>query len=133
MTYILDTNIVTKILKGKLSIKKKLLNLIIEGNEILINVITYYEIKRGLLDSNAVKKLVIFNQLCREFGLIFLDDRLIFDEAAEIWAMLKKRGKLINDADILIASIAKAKNCILVSNDTDFNRIQGLKVENWST
>jgi tRNA(fMet)-specific endonuclease VapC len=133
MTYILDTNIVTKILKGKLSIKKRLLNLIIEGNEILINAITYYEIKRGLLDSNALKKLMIFNQLCREFGLIFLDDKLIFDEAAEIWTKLKKRGKLINDADILIASIAKTKNCILVSNDTDFNRIQGLKVENWLT
>jgi predicted nucleic acid-binding protein len=46
-------------------------------------------------------------------------------------ATLKKRGKLINDADILIASIVKANNAVLVTNnDEHFSRIEGLKVEN---
>jgi len=46
-------------------------------------------------------------------------------KAAEIYAELKKQGKLINDADILIASI------VVTSNETHFKRIKGLKVENW--
>jgi len=44
---------------------------------------------------------------------------------------LKQRGELLKDADILIASTVIHKNFILVSADTDFNRIKGLKIENW--
>jgi predicted nucleic acid-binding protein len=50
----------------------------------------------------------------------------------EIYAGLKKEGRLINDADILIASIVKAHDAVLVTNNLGhFSRIQGLKVENW--
>jgi len=63
--------------------------------------------------------------------LILLDTQSIFDKAAEIYANLRKKGRFIEDADILIASIAKTKKLILVTNDTDFQRVQGLKIENW--
>jgi len=50
----------------------------------------------------------------------------------EIYANLKKQGRLINDADILIASIVKANNDVLVTNNEEhFLRVQGLKIENW--
>ena len=50
----------------------------------------------------------------------------------EIYAGLRKEGKLINDADILIASIVKAHDAVLVTNNEDhFSRIEGLKIENW--
>jgi predicted nucleic acid-binding protein len=56
----------------------------------------------------------------------------IFDEAAEIYAHLKKTAALIEDADILIASIVKFRDFILVTNNiAHFQRIQGLKTENW--
>ena len=49
-----------------------------------------------------------------------------------IYATLKKSGKLINDADILIASIVKAHNAVLVTNNEEhFSRIEGLRIENW--
>jgi tRNA(fMet)-specific endonuclease VapC len=45
---------------------------------------------------------------------------------------LKKEGKLINDADILIAGIVKAYNAVLVTNNEEhFARVEGLKIENW--
>jgi len=45
---------------------------------------------------------------------------------------LKKKGELINDADILIASIVKAHDAILVTNnEKHFSRVEGLKIENW--
>jgi len=39
---------------------------------------------------------------------------------------LKKNGKLIPDADLLIAATAKANNMILKTKDFDFNRLRDL-------
>lgn len=131
MTYVLDTNIITAILKENEKIKKIVQKSKLEGKKIFVNGISYYEIKRGLLAKKASVQLEKFNSLCRELGLILLDNQDIFDRAAEIYADLQWRGELVEDADILIASVVSSQNFILVSDDTDFNRIQGLKIENW--
>jgi tRNA(fMet)-specific endonuclease VapC len=133
MTYVLDTNIITAILKGNEKVKKRTQEVIVEGEEILINAISYYEIKRGLLAANATAQLGRFTLLCEKFGLILLDTQSIFDEAAKIYANLQQKGQLIEDADILIASVVKTWDSILVSDDTDFHRIQGLRIQNWLT
>ena len=53
-------------------------------------------------------------------------------KAAEIYAYLKKGGILIEDADILIASIALVEDLVLVTdNIRHFERIKGLEIENW--
>lgn len=129
--YVLDTNIITAILRGNTRVKERVQKAVIEGEEILINGISYYEIKRGLLAKEAASQLDRFDLLCKKFGLILLDTESIFNEAAQIYSDLKRRGELIEDADILIASIAKVRNLVLVSNDTDFQRIQNLRIENW--
>jgi tRNA(fMet)-specific endonuclease VapC len=132
MTYILDTNIITAILKGNEKVKTMVQKVIMEGKEILINGISYYEIKRGLLSAKATSQLDRFNLLCKTFGLIWLDTQSVFDKATEIYANLQQRGELIGDADILIASVAKTWELILVTdNTTYFKRVQGLRIENW--
>jgi len=53
-------------------------------------------------------------------------------KAAEIYAYLKKQGNLIEDADILMASIAVVENLVLITNNIKhFERIEGLATENW--
>jgi len=131
MTYVLDTNIITAILKGNEKVKRKVQEVIVGEEEIFINGISYYEIKRGLLAANATAQLSRFDLLCKRLGLILLNDKSIFDEAAEIYATLSKKGAIIEDADILIASVVKASKFILISDDTHFNRIQGVRIENW--
>ncbi len=131
MKYLLDTNIISAILKGNERLKQIAQKLVLEGKEIFINGMSYYEIKRGLLAVNATTQLKKFNLLCHEFGLVLLDTQHIFDMASKIYAELKQKGELIKDADILIASMALSKNFILVSDDTDFKRIKNLKLENW--
>jgi tRNA(fMet)-specific endonuclease VapC len=43
------------------------------------------------------------------------------------------RGTPIDDIDILIAGIAIANNLILVTNNRkDFEKIEGLEIEDWS-
>jgi tRNA(fMet)-specific endonuclease VapC len=131
MKYVLDTNIITAILKGDEKLNQKIKKSILDGESILINAISYYEIKRGLLAINATTKLKNFEFFCNSFGLLLLDTLSIFDIAAEIYSDLRNRGKPIKDADILIASIVIFNDFVLVSNDTHFIRIQNLKLENW--
>ncbi len=131
MTYVLDTNIITAVLKDNEKVIQRAQRLVLEGKEILINGISYYEIKRGLLAVNATNQLRKFKLLFMEFGLVLLDTQNIFDIASKIYAELRQKGQLIEDADILIASIVLCKNFILVTDDAHFDRIENLKKENW--
>jgi tRNA(fMet)-specific endonuclease VapC len=131
MRYIIDTNIITAIMKDNEKVKRRAQEAILTGDIIFINGISYYEIKRGLLAKDARKQLQFFDLLCNEYDLILLDNQSIFDRAAEIYAELHQKGELIGDADILIASIADTRNFTLVSDDGDFDKIPGLRVENW--
>ena len=131
MRYIIDTNIITAIMKNNEEVKMRAQEAILTGDDVFINGISYYEIKRGLLAKDARKQLLFFDKLCKEYGLILLDNQSIFDRAAEIYAELQRKGELIEDADILIASIADTRNFTLVSDDSDFDKIRGLRVENW--
>lgn len=133
MGYVLDTNIVTAILKGNKQVKQRVMRVIMEGEEVFINCISYYEIKRGLLAIGATSQLERFHSLCEKLGLILLDQQHVFDVAAETYSMLKRQGQIIGDADILIASLAKTRGLVLVTDDTDFKRVEDLAVENWLT
>jgi len=49
-----------------------------------------------------------------------------------VYADLRRRGKLIGEADILVAGIVLAHDGVLVTNNVDhFQRVPNLKVENW--
>jgi tRNA(fMet)-specific endonuclease VapC len=63
--------------------------------------------------------------------MLGIDSEAVLNQASEIYASLKRQGKLLPDADILITAIALTYNLILVTDDNHFDRIDGLKVENW--
>jgi len=132
MKYLLDTNIITAIMKQNDKVKKRAQQAILTGDDIFINGISYYEIKRGLLYKDAKNQLGFFIELCKRYELVLLNSQSVFDRAASIYTELRHKGKEIHDADILIASIADTGNFTLVSNNvTHFNNIQDLSVEDW--
>lgn len=132
MKYLLDTNIITAIMKRNEKVKTRAQQAILKGDDIFINAISYYEIKRGLLYKDADTQLKFFDKICEKYDLVLLNNRSIFDRAAEIYAEIRNKGKEIDDADILIASITDTENFTLVSNNiTHFNIIQDLRVEDW--
>ena len=131
MSYLLDTNIVSASLKQNVTINLKLEEISKLQLDIFISGITYYEVQRGLLRSNATKKLAWFQQFCQDYPILFLDDMRIFEKASEIHADLTNRGKIIQDADILIAATAIIHDLILVSHDSDLTRVKDLQLENW--
>ncbi len=131
MSYLLDTNIVSASLKQNLKVGLKISEIRRQGKIIAISGMTYYEIKRGLLRTNATRKLTLFQQFCQDYPILYLDDLRIFEKASEIHADLKSRGKIIQDADILIAATAIIHDLILVSHDSDLTRVKDLQLENW--
>lgn len=130
--YNLDTNIISYLLKGDQDLFLKINKEITGENEIFINAVTYYEIYRGLLFVDNHSKLKIFKEMCNIFGILELN-KDILEKAAKIYADLRKKGKLIEDADIFIGAISIWYNSILITNnEKHFKRIEGLKIENWS-
>lgn len=131
MGYLLDTNIVSAIVNNDRRIRQKLWEVDVQEEDLFISCITYYEVKRGLLAVNATRKLTTFNEFCRDITILFLDDLEILERASTIHADLTRRGRPIQDADILIAATAITRGLILVSNDSDMLRVPGVTVENW--
>lgn len=130
-TFTLDTNIVTYLLKGIKSIDALLKAELRKGNTIVINPITYYEVCRGLISINAESKLQTFKEMCELFGIIKLTTEDL-DIASNIYSILKTSGQLVEDADILIASMCiRNKITLVTNNQKHFSRIEGLNAVNW--
>lgn len=131
MGILLDTNIVTALMVGNPLAVSRFNQAKLRGASISISAITYYEIKRGLLARPSPNKLSAFQRFYQTVDILPVTHPEIVEIASEIYADLRSRGCLIQDADILIAATAIAQNWILISNDSDLSRVQGLQLENW--
>jgi tRNA(fMet)-specific endonuclease VapC len=126
--YLLDTNIISYYLKGIENLKEKITA---DIDSLSISIISYYEIISGLQSIDANKRINEFETFCKLIDIINLDKASIL-ASCKIYASLKKSGKLIDDIDILIAGIALSNNLVMITDNTEhFDRIEGLKVENW--
>lgn len=130
MIYCLDTDILIEYFRGNEPIKTKIENLG-EDDSIGLTWLSVYEFFKGIFASGKLEE--------EEFLSKVVNSAMLMDETyessrmgGEIYAALKKSGTLINDADILIASIVKYHDATLVTNNEDhFKRVAGLKTENW--
>ncbi len=132
MKYFLDTNICIYFLKGKnLSLKKKLLSH--KPTDIKIPSIVKAELLVGAEKSERKKEnFDKINRLLLPLEVIGFND-LESIEYSKIRASLEKKGEVIGPNDIIIASIVKANNGVLVTNNTkEFKRVKGLKIKDWS-
>lgn len=99
--------------------------------QLSISLITRYEVMRGLKAKNASAQLKRFDILCASLEVLPPSDAII-ERAADIYADLHQKGRLIGDADILIAAPALEHSRVLATNNTNhYNRIQDLVLENW--
>jgi tRNA(fMet)-specific endonuclease VapC len=97
----------------------------------LLVVSPILKLGEGFLAVDAPKQRARFEEFCQEYPIIFLDDLAILEKAAQIHANLRLRGVPIQTEDVLIAATAILKDLIVVSNDSDLARVEGLSLENW--
>lgn len=132
MTYMLDTNICIYAMKNK---PEKVLRRFKEelDNGICISSITLAELEYGMKHSSDPAKngVALLRFLLPMSVLPFGPDAA--SEYGEIRAYLQSKGTPIEPLDMLIAGHAKAENLVLVTNNVrEFERIPGLRLENWA-
>ena len=133
MPYLLDTNVVTQLLKRTPPVVEKYQRVLQQGEQVYLSVV-YYEVKRGLLHLGATKQL---QQLDVGFKNVLhwapVSDAT-WDRASYLWAECRRRGKPHDDdGDLLIAAQAHLLGAVVVTRNTrDFTDFQ-VSVENWES
>ena len=133
---LLDTNIISNVTKPVPSEALVAWMAKQADDDLFISSLTVAEIRRGILEKPAGKKR---RELERWFTgpdgpqSLFVGRVLPFDEKAGlVWARLmadgRAKGRPRNPLDMIIAAVAEANNCLVVTeNERDF---AGLKIVN---
>ncbi|HPA63759.1 MAG TPA: type II toxin-antitoxin system VapC family toxin [Spirochaetota bacterium] len=130
--YLLDTNIcIYTINKKPIEVLSKLKKK--ASKDIYISSITVAELEHGVEKSNYPErnKVALVEFLSLFQILYYTDGDALY--YGKIRSGLEKRGRIIGTMDMLIASQALSHDLILVTNNTkEFERIENIKLENWT-
>lgn len=130
LTHLLDTNIVIYTMKNKPPIVREAFNE--HYGRLAISSVTLMELVFG-----AEKSANVARNLREIEGLAARLEVLPYDSEAaahtgQLRAELQRMGRPIGPYDQMIAGHARSRGLILVSNNLDeFERVEGLRLENW--
>ncbi len=130
--YFLDTNIVSYFIKGIHPGLHGRMRLAMQAEDIAISAITRAEVRYGqqLMAAND-KRRVRIDLLMQDLPVMPWNTAAA-DIYGEIAALLRRQGTPIGELDTQIAAHALAENLILVTHNTrHFEKVQGLKLEDW--
>jgi tRNA(fMet)-specific endonuclease VapC len=127
MKLCLDTNIIIDIFRGDVKLQEKVEKL--DPRNVCITPLTLAELFKGAnLAQRKSEALALIDDFIQNI------DVLDFSEQACVlfgknYATLARQGKLVQELDLMIGSIALAHNAVLVTrNIKDFVNIKGLRV-----
>ena len=132
MRYMLDTNICIYAIKHK---PEQVFMRLQEHDpiDICISSVTYAELVHGVEKSKAIEKNRVALALLLANMEIMNFDSLAAESYGKIRADLEKAGTPIGPLDMMIAGHGMALGYTLVTNNTkEFERVNGLKLENWT-
>ena len=132
MKFLLDTDTCIYALKHNPAVLKRLLAQ--SREDIAVSVITEAELRTGAAKSTSgAKTLRLVENFLRPLSIVEFTSN---DAAsyAQVRAKLERAGTPIGPLDTLIAAQAAARKLVLVSNnESEFSRVVGLRLENWTT
>ena len=129
--YLLDTNICIYAINHRSeSVIQKVKSYL--PHQIKVSSVTVAELEYGASKSKYREQNRIANlNFLSAFDIVAFDDEDA-EEYGVIRAELEKNGQVIGPYDMQIAAQAISKDLILVTNNVkEFDRIKGLKIENW--
>ena len=129
--YLLDTDIIIYSLKANETVKRNLrLHL---NDSIKISAVTLMEMYYGAYKSQKVESNLAKVKMIESSLAIVPISRELVEMFGLLKSNLEKVGQSLDDFDLILASTALSHNLILVTNnEKHFQRIDGLKIENWS-
>lgn len=130
MTYLLDTNICIYIINEQPA--QVLQRVIQAGRESLaISAVTVAELAFGVAKSNRLESRAKLENFLSKFPILDWDQDAAWNYG-NVRKTLETKGQRIGERDLLLACQALALNATMVTNNTrEFERVEGLKLENW--
>lgn len=115
------------------SVIMRLEQMVIRNHRIVISAITYAEMRFGAIGKKASPRHArLVDAFCERLDAILPWDWAAVDATAEIKMVLAAVGTPIGANDSAIAGHAISAGTILVTNNTrEFERVPGLKLEDW--
>lgn len=131
MIYILDTNIISYIIKNKDYSLVDKFEEVSKHHTIGVSSITIAELYYGVRKKGSEKLEALVNQFLSPLEKYSFDEHAAF-EYGIIRTQLESKGEIIGSNDLFIAAHAKSLDAVLITNNTrEFERVENLVVENW--
>lgn len=128
--YMLDTNMVSHLLKAHPRVTRKVVAAPITS--LCISAITEGELRFGLAKRPNAKRLhaAVWELLRRVDVLPW--DKAIAKRYGAVRAQMESKGHTLAPLDLLIATHALGTEAILVTNDSAFRLVDSLHLEDWT-
>ena len=130
MKYLLDTNIIIGLSKGRPPVRERLAQ--IPANDLLLSPVVLCELEFGIAKSQRPEaNRAALNQLLASLPVVDLQAEVAV-HYGRIRAQLEAAGQPIGPNDLLIAAHALSLGATMVTdNEREFSRVSGLAIENW--
>lgn len=127
--YLLDTNICISLLKNKYGIREKILDVSFE--KCYVSEVTIAELYYGAAKSNRPEHFDDVDNIRGMFKILPIYPSLKL--YGELKAGLEQKGQRLDDFDLLIGVTSMVNKMIMVTSNTrHFERIPGIKLEDWA-
>ena len=135
MKYMLDTNILIYFLKHKPTSVAQRIDALGEDVDLCMSFFTFAELLKGAeRSSQRLRVLRQLDALTALIPVVYDADRELCAQYAQQSLALKAQGTPIGANDLWIACHALSQDATLVSHNVrEFERIQGLKLEDWAS
>ena len=130
LKYMLDTNIVIYVIKRRPVEVLEVFNA--HAGQMCISSITLAELLHGVEKSSMItKNLRMVEDFVSRLEVLPYENTAA-SHYGDIRTNLEKKGTVIGVNDLHIAAHARSEGLILVSNNVrEFERVEGLRLENW--
>lgn len=134
MIYMLDTNILIYLVKNKPPSIAATINALDKDDELCMSFFTYAELLKGAERSTRKAQVLLqLKQLTQLIPVQYHAHHSLCEHYAVQFTQLKEAGTPIGANDLWIACHALSRNATLVTHNLrEFERIAGLKLEDWA-
>lgn len=129
MSYLLDTNTVSDLVRRPQGVVAERIKEVGES-EVATSIIVAAELRFGAAKKGSERLTSQLEAVLRVLEVLPFEapaDRVYGD----IRAQLEREGRPLGANDLLIAAQALSGGLTLVTDDREFDRVAGLKIENW--
>jgi tRNA(fMet)-specific endonuclease VapC len=129
--YLLDTNHLSPYLDRHAQLETRVDAGLRGGDRFGITLPVLCEYRAGIGSGSRLKRNLGRLNAALEILRLWPVDRQTAEEFGNLFQELRQAGRMLSQFDLLIAAIARQHDLTLLTADSDFQGVAGLRVENW--